>query len=149
MANPVSVQVSPQIQHLIKHYDQQLKAQALRSGPGQPLVTTANWYEIFTKFVASATQIITSITGNPGDKRQAVIDAALAFYKQSIAPLLTQAVGTSWVFDTFIGPVIEREIPALAGGVYDALLAVFTRLSTPAPTTPTGTAGTGSGFAPY
>ncbi len=142
------------LEALIEHYDAQLKQDPLISGSARALgdkLPDINWYEVFTKFIASATQIVSTVNASPNDRRGAVIEAAVQFWRQSLSPLVADAVKMPWVFNTFVAPSIEQQIPILAGGLYDALASVFARLvpvQSPAGVVPAEST-TGTVFSPY
>lgn len=127
--NPVTLQVVQHIKETADHYDKELKSFTFhRAIPNAPTYTT-NWSSVLIRFIATVTQVVAGATGTPEEKKQAVIDATVAFWRNNLKPVLAKNFGTPWVFDTFIVPAIESEIPQLVNGVYDGLLSVFNRLS--------------------
>ena len=144
MSNPVFVQHSPEIQKLISHYSQQLTA-----APAGAKGLLFNWSEVFTKFIASVTGgVLASPTGSLADKKQAVIEAAMSFWQQTGKQLAAGAVGHPFIFNYFIAPFIEQQIPVLVGGIFDALVAVLNKVTGQGGQTTT-TTQPGGGFIPY
>jgi hypothetical protein len=113
------------VDRLIEHYRGQLNVQvhgAYELTSGGPV----NWVDVLTRFVASAIQVFAGIQGSGPDQRQAVIDAGLNFYKQVLEPVLEARISHPLVFNNFIEPAIEKALPGVVGGLYDALAKILT-----------------------
>lgn len=123
--------IRPQVQQLIEHYSS-LGAfpQLALTAPGQLNLGSVDWAGILSKFVATVTNLVSTLAGTPEDKKQAVVDAAEEFYQTALKPVLANAVGLPFIFNTFIEPNAEKAVVALAGGLYAAIDGVVTRLTT-------------------
>lgn len=130
MGNPVSLAAKADIAKALQHYDGKLRGSVLSRAVGGNI----NWAGIFTQFITTVTQIVSQVVGTPGDKEAAVEEAAMTFWKQTVEPILAQQVGSPWIFNTFIAPMIEKEIPVIVAGLYEAVSQVLTKIITP----PTG-----------
>lgn len=153
--SPLYLAIRPQVQHLIGHYQEQLvglpsdaqnecaprshnlaayagklkaRPQAFNLGGFGGSLPNVDWAGVFSKFVASVTDLLRTMPGTAADKRQAVINAAADFYQQTLRPLLAGVVGMPVVFNLVVEPAIEKALPQLAGGLYDAIDGAITRL---------------------
>lgn len=115
----------PAVQALVDHYKAEVQAQAL-SLPGAQAVEI-DWTNIITRFVGSAIDLFGTFNGDPSQRKAAVIQAAIQFYNEVVEPLLAKGIGRPFIFNTLISPAIEKLLPKLIGGVYDALAKMFDR----------------------
>lgn len=128
---------------LINHYDLVVQTAPQTIGAVQAnglisLQKDVNWAGVFSKFVASVTDLVVRAEGTEEDRRAAVQKAAVEFYVQVGRPILAAEVGRPVLFNNFVEPMAERAVAGLAGSLYDALSAViarFTGTEPPAPTT--------------
>lgn len=118
MANPVSLQIINDVQQAIKHYSSQPRATA----------QVVNWYSVVVKFVATVAGVALAANGTQEEKEQAVVDATMAFWRNNLKPLLAQHVNSPWIFNAFIVPTIESEIPSVVKGMYEAIAAMFSSM---------------------
>lgn len=138
--NPLYTQLQPEIDKALVHYG--TKVPLFATTPGSPL-PAVDWAGLLTKFVGSITNLVGQVvSATPEQRKQVVVDATLAFYKQSIRSYVETAIGHPFIFNTFIGPAIERALPAIIGQAYDALTS-FMLVGPPA------TAATPPAFQPY
>jgi len=138
MVTPLYTQLQPEIDKALIHYGSTVPMFVTEPGTVLPAV---DWVGILTKFIGSVTNLAGQVVGaSPEDRRQIVIDATMAFYKQSIQSYLATAIGHPFIFNTFIGPAIERALPAIIGQAYDALTGMLVaKPSATADATPTFT----------
>lgn len=93
-------------------------------------------FSLITKFTATAIQMVDGAMNATGvQKKDAVIQAVLAFYRGVIEPLGIPGV-PHIIETTIIDPFIEREIPVVVGGIVDALVSIFRTHGVIAPATP-------------
>lgn len=144
------VQNIPAVQALVDHYKAEVQAQAL-SLPGAQAIEI-DWTNIITRFIGSAIDLFGSFNGDPAQRKAAVLQAAIQFYNEVVKPLLAEGIGRPFIFNTFISPAIEKILPKLIGGVYDALSKMFDRKASGGTTTqPAAPAAPNlpAGFVPY
>lgn len=142
MASMLFLCSKPQIQAVSKYYE----ATALQNASRGALAG------ILTSFIASVIEVFKNNSSNipsvdtpstppaitPADHRTAVIEAVLDFYKSTLRASLAATVNHPFIFDSFIEPAIEKELPLLAGSIYDALVNIMSRPTDPTiETTPT------------
>lgn len=154
---------------LISHYAREVDGtvQAFRFRPGQgsqganglPVVPDAldaiDWSNTITRFVASALDLFANFSGDPAQKKAAVITAALKFYHDVVGPMIAKGVGRPVIFNALVNPLIEAALPRIVGGVYDALIRIFDKKTAnlpalpPAPVAPPVAPNLPAGFDPY
>jgi hypothetical protein len=140
------------VEQLIQHYKEEWER--VYFSRTSPDVAPADWVSILTRFMATAFGLFAGGQGGEQDRRNSAILAGVNFYKQVLEPVVAQAVNHPLVFNSFIEPAIERALPGLIGGVYDAVARIVGKLTgggqqgQPAP--PPGTTTTPPvGFQPY
>lgn len=102
-----------------------------------PAALVVNWVDILTKFVASMHTFLVSAKGTPTEKRAAAVSAGVQFYKTAVRSPLQDAVSNPlmpFLYDVFIGPSLDRLVPEMVGGLYDALSKIFEANVVPAGT---------------
>lgn len=165
------VQNQDAVQALIAHYKREVEAQAQqfrlfnRPGTGPQLIpsgqtpapalpgdTGVDWGNVLTRFLGSAIDLFGHFNGDPSQRKDAVLAAALQFYRDVIAPMVGAGIGHPFIFNTLIEPAIEKILPRLIGGVYDAIAGIFDRKAAAGTTTqPAAPVAPGlpAGFTPY
>lgn len=134
------VQNATAVDALIQHYKREVDGQIQMfrfgrpSAPGTGSIVPAgdaagqiDWSNVITRFVASAIDLFANFGGDADQKKAAVIAAATQFYRDVVGPLVAEGVGHPFIFNTFITPAIEKLLPRLIGGVYDAITGIFDR----------------------
>lgn len=140
---------------LVAHY-----RPAFRTLGGEPTrVLAVDWAGLLARFVASAEALYASLgVSDPQRRREAVVEAALLFYREALRPLAAELFGRPVFFRVVVDPLLERAVRHLAAGVYDALSAVIGRFrggpaadAGPADAGPddAGVPGLPRGFVPY
>jgi hypothetical protein len=113
------------VQALVDHYKAEVQAQAL-SMPGAQAIEI-DWTNVITRFMGSAIDLFSNFSGDPAQRKAAVLAAVTQFYNEVVKPLLAEGIGRPFIFNTFISPAIEKLLPKLIGGMYDALVKIFDR----------------------
>lgn len=121
------VQNQAAVTAVVLHYKAEVDASRryLRS-PDLRYVTAVDWAGVLTKFVASVVDLFANTTADPAQKRAAAVQAVMQFYRDVVAPMVAAAIGRPLLF-AMLGPVLERLLPQVAGGLYDAIVQIFAR----------------------
>lgn len=141
------------VERIIQHYKHEWERAYYSSNtPGMAPADWVDWVSILTRFVASAFDLFRHGQGSEQDRRNSAVLAGMDFYKQVLGPVVAQAVGHPFLFNSIIGPAIERSLPVLIGGLYDAVARIFARLAGEGqaqPMPPGTTTQPPEGFQPY
>lgn len=121
MNHPLCLQEQSNVDVILKHYQAQLVYRVTM--PGQPAFVAlpgANWFEVFTKLVASLWAVFQN-KGSTTDVKAAITEAVLEFYHKTIEPLLQARFGLLY---RFVQGSVEGLITEAVGGIVDGLFKV-------------------------
>ena len=139
-ANPLFQRLKPDVEKLIRYYSSPVQLLHVRQ-PDDPQAFTlpAELGDTVTRFIASVMLLALGDTQATVEERKAaVLEAVQLFWTYTGREVLQRVLGgPSLVVDQFILPYLERQIPSLVYGMYDALLSIVSRYAGQSQAAPT------------
>jgi hypothetical protein len=141
--------INERLEPVVEHYTKQLTP--AHAGARAIDLSKVNWADVMARFVATCVDLVRTLSDSEGNKRAAVVEAGVVFFKSGIEPAVAQQLG---VYASIVLPVIEKLLPDVVGGLYDGLAKVLGRFQgdpkTSPPAIPVPAAdGGGTMFHPY